>query len=83
MPWPNEYSKTVFFQRPSQTVMEYCGLAPDVHPEQGELAHLLIMQHVSKEPEIYLLLSDASVKTAHFSGTYPSSIESNGTGLPV
>jgi histidine decarboxylase len=47
--WLNEYSNTVFFQRPSQTVMDYYGLAPDVHPEQGELAHVLIMQHVSKD----------------------------------
>lgn len=47
--WLNEYSNTVFFQRPNQAVMDYYGLAPDVHPEQGELAHVLIMQHVSKE----------------------------------
>lgn len=47
--WINEYSNTVFFQRPSQGIMDYYGLAPDVHPEQGELAHVLIMQHVSKE----------------------------------
>ncbi len=47
--WLNEYSNTVFFQRPSQKIMDYYGLAPDVHPEQGELAHVLIMQHVSKK----------------------------------
>jgi histidine decarboxylase len=47
--WLNEYSNTVFFQRPSQGVMDYYGLAPDVHPEQGEMAHVLIMQHVSRD----------------------------------
>jgi histidine decarboxylase len=47
--WLNEYSNTVFFQRPSAAIMDYYGLAPDVHPEQGELAHVLIMQHVGKE----------------------------------
>lgn len=47
--WLNEYSNTVFFQRPGQAVMDYYGLAPDVHPEQGELAHVLVMQHVSKD----------------------------------
>ncbi|PTN31465.1 aminotransferase class V-fold PLP-dependent enzyme [Desulfonatronum sp. SC1] len=47
--WLNEYSNTVFFERPSQIIMDYYGLAPDVHPEQGELAHVLLMQHVSKD----------------------------------
>lgn len=47
--WLNEYSNTVFFERPSQAVMEHYGLAPDEHPEQGKLAHVLIMQHVSRE----------------------------------
>ena len=47
--WLNEYSNTVFFQRPSQALMDYYGLAPDEHPEQGKLAHVLIMQHVSKD----------------------------------
>ncbi|MBM4314399.1 MAG: aminotransferase class V-fold PLP-dependent enzyme [Deltaproteobacteria bacterium] len=47
--WLNEHSNTVFFQRPSPAIMDYYGLAPDVHPEQGELAHVLIMQHVGKD----------------------------------
>jgi len=47
--WLNEYSNTVFFQRPSQAIMDYYGLAPDENPEQGKLAHVLIMQHVSRE----------------------------------
>lgn len=47
--WLNEYSNTVFFERPSKTIMDHYALAPDVHPELGELAHVLIMQHVSKE----------------------------------
>lgn len=47
--WLNEYSNTVFFQRPSPAIMDYYSLAPDVHPEQGELAHVLIMQHVGRD----------------------------------
>ncbi|WP_051822355.1 aminotransferase class V-fold PLP-dependent enzyme [Desulfonatronum thiodismutans] len=47
--WLNEYSNTVFFERPSQMIMDYYGLAPDENPEQGKLAHVLIMQHVSKD----------------------------------
>jgi histidine decarboxylase len=47
--WLNEYSNTVFFERPGQTIMDHYGLAPDVHPEQGELAHVLLMQHVSRD----------------------------------
>lgn len=47
--WLNEYSNTVFFQRPSPAIMDHYRLAPDLHPEQGKLAHVLIMQHVSKE----------------------------------
>ncbi len=47
--WLNEYSNTVFFRRPGRAIMDYYGLAPDVHPDQGELAHVLIMQHVRRE----------------------------------
>ncbi len=47
--WLNEYSNTVFFERPSEAVMDYYGLAPDVHPELGPLAHVIVMQHVGRK----------------------------------
>ncbi len=46
----NEYSNTVFFKRPSaQTVYTYnLALGYDDH-FGGELAHVVVMQHVTKE----------------------------------
>ena len=47
--WLNDMSNTVFFQRPSEVVMDKYCLSPDVHPELGELAHVIVMQHVTKD----------------------------------
>jgi histidine decarboxylase len=48
--WKNDYSNTVFFRRPSQWVMTKWSLAPDEDPRLGgELAHDVVMQHVSRE----------------------------------
>ena len=38
-----------FFQRPRWAFVDFYGLVPDVHPEQDELARVLIKQHVSWE----------------------------------
>lgn len=48
--WQNDYSNTVYFRRPSQWVMTKWSLAPDADPRLGgELAHDVVMQHVSRE----------------------------------
>jgi histidine decarboxylase len=46
--WLNENSNTVFFQRPSQKIMDKYGLAPEKSPQFGELAHVIVMQHVHR-----------------------------------
>lgn len=48
--WLQPYSNTVFFKRPSERVMKNWGLAPDYDKRLGgDLAHVVIMQHVSKQ----------------------------------
>ncbi len=47
--WLNENSNTVFFQRPGDEIMNKYNLAPDVSPDFGDLAHLIVMQHVTKD----------------------------------
>lgn len=48
--WKGECSNTVFFKRPSEEIMEKYSLAPD-HDAAfgGDLAHVVVMQHVDKE----------------------------------
>lgn len=47
--WLMPYSNTVFFKRPSQAIMDKWGLAPEFDERfGGELAHVVVMQHVSK-----------------------------------
>jgi len=46
--WRNDFSNTVFFQRPSQRVMDKYSLAPEQSPEFGPLAHVVVMQHANK-----------------------------------
>jgi histidine decarboxylase len=43
-------SNTVYFKRPPQEIVKKYGLAPD-HDDRlgGDLSHLIVMQHVSKE----------------------------------
>lgn len=48
--WLQPCSNTVFFKRPSERVMKKWGLAPDYDKRLGgDLAHVVIMQHVSKQ----------------------------------
>ena len=48
--WVNEYSNTVFFKRPSQEVCSKYNLALGYDEAfGGELAHIVVMQHVTKE----------------------------------
>lgn len=48
--WVNEYSNTVFFKRPSAQVVSTYSLAQG-YDEQfgGNLAHIVVMQHVTKQ----------------------------------
>jgi histidine decarboxylase len=48
--WVNEYSNTVFFRRPSAKIVAKYTLAQGYDDRfGGELAHVVVMQHVSKE----------------------------------
>lgn len=48
--WLGEHSNTVFFKRPAPSVMAKYGLAPEYDERfGGELAHTVIMQHVTRE----------------------------------
>jgi histidine decarboxylase len=48
--WKGECSNTVFFKRPSEEIMEKYSLAPDYDAAfGGNLAHVVVMQHVDKE----------------------------------
>ena len=48
--WRNEYSNTVFFKRPSAEICKTYNLALGYDERfGGELAHVVVMQHVTKE----------------------------------
>ncbi|MCQ2311156.1 MAG: aminotransferase class V-fold PLP-dependent enzyme [Paludibacteraceae bacterium] len=48
--WANEYSNTVFFRRPSQAVVDKYSLASGYNELfGGDLAHVVVMQHVTHE----------------------------------
>lgn len=48
--WQNDYSNTVYFKRPSEAIMDKYGLAPEFDERfGGELAHIVVMQNVTKE----------------------------------
>lgn len=48
--WVNEYSNTVFFRRPSQDIVSLYTLAQGYDEHfGGELAHIVVMQHVTQE----------------------------------
>ena len=48
--WSNEYSNTVFFKRPSPEIVQKYHLAQGYDEHfGGELAHIVVMQHVTKE----------------------------------
>ena len=50
--WVNEYSNTVFFKRPSPDLVQKYNLAM-----MSALAHIVVMQHVTKE-KIDVFISD-------------------------
>ena len=56
--WLEPMSNTVYFKRPDQTIMEKYALAPD-HDDKlgGDLAHIVVMQHVTEE-HLQLFLDD-------------------------
>ncbi|SET05672.1 histidine decarboxylase [[Clostridium] aminophilum] len=48
--WLEPMSNTVYFKRPPQAVFEKYGLAPDYDERLGgDLAHIVVMQHVTRE----------------------------------
>ena len=48
--WLNECSNTVFFKRPSKEIVTRYNLAQGYDDNfGGELAHIVVMQHVTKE----------------------------------
>ena len=48
--WQNEYSNTVFFKRPSDDIVGIYNLAKGYDEKfGGKLAHVVVMQHVTKE----------------------------------
>lgn len=48
--WKNEYSNTVFFRRPSENIVNTYILAQGYDDKfGGKLAHVVVMQHVTKE----------------------------------
>ena len=48
--WKNQYSNTVFFKRPSPEIVNKYNLAQGYDERfGGELAHVVVMQHVTKE----------------------------------
>lgn len=56
--WVNEYSNTVFFRRPSPEIIRKYTLAQGYDERfGGELAHVVVMQHVSQE-KIEMFIAD-------------------------
>lgn len=48
--WVNEHSNTVFFKRPSQDIIDkYCLAGGYDERFGGDLSHIVVMQHVTKE----------------------------------
>ncbi len=48
--WLEKASNTVYFKRPPEAIVEKYGLAPDYDERLGgELSHIVVMQHVTKE----------------------------------
>lgn len=56
--WLEPMSNTVYFKQPNEAIMEKYALAPD-HDDRlgGELAHIVVMQHVT-EGQLQLFLHD-------------------------
>ena len=56
--WLEPMSNTVYFKRPDASIMEKYALAPDYDERLGgELAHIVVMQHVTTE-QLRLFLDD-------------------------
>lgn len=67
--WVNEYSNTVFFRRPSPEIIHKYTLAQGYDERfGGELAHVVVMQHVSQE-KIDMFIADLdNSRTAESTG---------------
>ena len=77
--WVNEYSNTVFFRRPSQRVIAKYTLAQGYDDRfGGELAHVVVMQHVSKE-KIDMFIADLIEDMTESIPEAPISSQQNGT----
>ena len=48
--WRGDFSNTVYLRRPSQSIMEKYGLAPEFDADLGgDLAHIIVMQNVTRD----------------------------------
>jgi histidine decarboxylase len=68
--WLNPNSNTVFFQRPSEVVMEKYGLAPEKSPDFGDIAHVVVMQH-ARRPLLDQFVAEMAQDLAHRDASAP------------
>ena len=62
--WVNSYSNTVFFKRPSPSIVQKYNLAQGYDERfGGELAHIVVMQHVTKE-KIDIFINDLKMSSS-------------------
>lgn len=47
--WKNEFSNTVFFERPAAEVVKKYAMACNSYPDFGDLAHVVVMQYFTPE----------------------------------
>ena len=77
--WVNEYSNTVFFRRPSAKIIAKYTLAQGYDDRfGGELAHVVVMQHVSKE-KIDMFIADLMEEQKQSIPEAPLSAQPSGT----
>lgn len=77
--WVNDYSNTVFFRRPSPRIIAKYTLAQGYDDRfGGELAHVVVMQHVSKE-KIDMFIADLIEEQTEPIPAAPASAQKNGT----
>ena len=62
--WVNSYSNTVFFKRPAPSIVQKYNLAQGYDERfGGELAHIVVMQHVTKE-KIDIFINDLKMSSS-------------------
>lgn len=67
--WLEPMSNTVYFRRPSQTVVKKYDLAPEQDERLGgKLSHIVVMQHVTKE-RLQVFIDELKAEKSSLSGT--------------